>query len=391
MADMSPQQRAAALRAQNMASRNWITQNCPEFTQQIFAGQISSGGAAGGNVVNILPKNVGLIKGFKVRVDVDIVVPAGVTLARTPFGAWNVLSKIEFVDLANLTRISTGGWHLGMMNAARFRRAPGSAVMTDTPTGFGNNYGGVNTGMNVPAAIAAATTQRISIVYDVPLAYSNDDLRGAIYAGVVNATMQLNLTINPSMVSSAADTVLSVYQQTGAGVVQVQNAKVTVYQQFLDQLPIGVNGPALPFDDLSTAYQLKNTSLVGMAVGQDFPVPFANFSDFLSTSIVMDNGGTLSPGTDINYFAMLTANASQVFRIEPWLQNYNTRNMLDLDVPLGMYYFDHRRRPVNTVQYGNQQLVINPNTVNTGAQALVGWEMMTKQGTVNASGSLPAG
>ena len=318
----------------------------------------------------------------------DITTPAGITLTRTPFGAANLLSKIEFVDLSNLTRISTPGWHIAFLNSARHRRPDGSALVTDTPLGFGSV---MNPGIVCPANIPASTTQTISMVYTVPLAYSHDDLRGAVFAGVVNATMNLGLTFNSAMTAFGTDTVSSVYSQSAAGAVLCSNAKVKIYQKFFDQLPIGQNGPALPVDDLTTSYQLKSTSLSGMAVGQDFPVPFSNFSDFLSATLVFDNGGSLNPGTDLNNIALTTANASTIFKKEPWLLSYETRNMLGTDMPPGCYYFDFRRRPVNTIQYGNQQLLVNPSLVNPGAQLLIGWEQMTKQGVITASGSLPAG
>lgn len=386
-AAMTQAQAAALLRQQNMAIRQFITGSCPHDLQQIYSATVAQGGSVSGQLVNVLPKNVGLVTGFYVRAECDLVVPAGMTLTRNALGASNMLSKIEFVDLSNLTRISTTGWHLALLNSARYRRPSGSAYATDTPLGFGSNMGN---GINLPATIGAGTT-RISMVYFVPLAYSKDDLRGAIFASVVNATMSLNLTFNPAIAAFGTDTVLSPYSQSGAGAVVAQNAKLTVYQEFYDQLPINASGPSLPVQDLTTIYSLKQTALVGLAAGQDFPVPFANFSQFLSTTIVFDNGGTLNPGTDLNTVQLTTANASLLWKEEPWLIGFKTRNLLQLDPPAGTYYFDHRRRPINTVQYGNQQLLLNPNQVNTGAQLFVGWEMMTQQGVMNASGSLPAG
>ena len=385
---MSAADQAAAARAQNQAIRSYITRNCPLDTQQISSGVVASGGDCRGHVASRTPKNVGLITGFIVRVDVDIAAPAGQTLTRTPFGAMNLLSKIEFTDLSNLTRISTPGWHLKALNSARHRRPDGSAEVTDSPMGFGAVS---NPGISCPATIAPGTTGTVSMVYDVPLAYSPDDLRGAIFAGVVNASMNLSLTINPQLTAFGTDTISSVYSQSVAGAVLCSNARINVYQKFYDQLPLGNGGPALPVDDLTTSYQIKSTALTGMAAQQDFPVPYANFSDFLSTVLVYDNGGTLNAGSDISSFALTTANASTIFKIEPWLLAYNTRNQLDVDMPQGMYYFDHRRRPINTIQYGNQQLIVTPSQVNPGAQLLVGWEQLTKQGVVTASGSLPAG
>lgn len=386
---MTAAQAQQALRIQNNNVRNYITSQCPQDTQQIFAQTVAAGGAASGLVVNVLPKNVGLITGFLARVDVDIVTPAGVTLARTPYGPSNLLGKIEFIDLANYTRISTQGWHLAAINSVRARGPAGAAYTTDTPLGFGNV---MTNGIVCPATVAASTTQRVSMTYHVPLAYSNDDLRGAIYAGVVSATMALNLSVNAAaVVAVGANQTLAVYAQTGAGTVLVQNAKITVYQIFYDQLPISNGGPVLPFDDLTTSYQLKQTNLVGLSVGQDFPIPYANFNEFYSTCVLFDNGGTLNNGSDINNFQLITANASQLWKYEPWVLSYKTRTNLSVDMPIGQYYFESRRRPISTLQYGNQQLMLNPSVVNANAQLYVGFEYMTKQGTVNASGSLPAG
>lgn len=386
----SAAQQAAAMRAQNAAARAYITQQCPEFEQSIFSNTIAAAGAAQGVVVNVAPRNVGILTGFTVRVDVDVVTPAGVTLARTPYGASNLLSKVEFIDLANLTRLSTTGWHLALVNAQRFRRIPGAAYVSDTPLGFGNNNGS-QLGIVCPATVAAATTQRVSMVYDVPVAYSKDDLRGAIFAAVVNANMSLNLTLNPALVSTSADATNSMYAASGAGTL-VQNAKVTVYQRYYDQLPVAQNGgPALPFDDLSTSYILNQTTLTGLAVGQDFPIPYTNFRQFLSTSLVYDNGGTLNATNDVNYIALQTANQTFAFKLEPWLLNYKTRNMVHDDLPLGSFIIDHRRRPIDTGMYGNMSLLLNPNVVNAGAQVYVGWEYFTRQGLLNATGSLPAG
>lgn len=387
-AAMSQADMLAAARAQNMAIRNYITQNCPEDVQLLTATIAANGNDVRGTVFNVPPKNVGLVTAFLVRVDVDVTAPAGMTLTRTPFGGCNLLSKIEFTDLSNLTRISTSGTHIALLNSARHRRPDGSAKASDTPLGFGSNF---NPGISCPPSIAAGTTQTISMVYEVPLAYSKQDLRGAIYAGVVSATMNLALTFNPQITAFGTDTIQAVYTQSQAGAVLCNNGRVQIYQKFFDQLPLSSGGPALPVDDLTTSYQLKSTSLSGLAVGQDFGIPFVNFSDFLSTILVYDNGGTLNPGTDINNIALLTANASQLWKVAPWVTSYETRNLIETDMPLGCYYFDHRRRPINTIQYGNIQIVINPSLVNPGAQVFAMYEQMTKQGVINASGSLPTG
>jgi hypothetical protein len=61
------------------------------------------------------------------------------------------------------------------------------------------------------------------------------------------------------------------------------------------------------------------------------------------------------------------------------------------DPPLGCYYFDHRRRPLDTVTYGNLELVINPSTVNANANCVLGYEAFQQISNLSMAGSLPGG
>jgi hypothetical protein len=167
---------------------------------------------------------------------------------------------------------------------------------------------------------------------------------------------------------------------------------VTVYQHYVDQLPIGQNGqPILPVMDLSTIYELKNTTLTGMTANQDYPIPYANFRSFLSTIAVYDNAGTLNVGTDVNYWAQQSANFTNIFKMTAEETALMTRVRNGVDYPAGVYYFDHRRRPLNTIQYGNIELVLNPSSVGSGASILAGFESFAMINVISGAGSLPAG
>jgi hypothetical protein len=68
------------------------------------------------------------------------------------------------------------------------------------------------------------------------------------------------------------------------------------------------------------------------------------------------------------------------------------RNQIGGDFPAGMYYLDFRHRPIDTNQFGNMQLVINPASVGgSGAVFLYGWEAFGVIGLVNQGGSIPMG
>lgn len=372
----------------NQAQRNALLSNAVEMTQQIASLTVDP---TQQNVINIQPRNVGLIKGFLVEVTANILNTAAAQLTRTGFGSANIVKNFQFNDLNNYVRINTPGWHIAMLNSARQGWGFGGSYANNLAMGYGNNWN-VNAG---PATIAAgANTGQVRHIYFVPLAYSSDDLRGAVYAGVVSATMNLQIALNPTPCVGATDPLNAVYSGNAAATYAAgASVNVTVYQMYWDQIPTMNGGPVLPFMDLNTIYELKTSALNGLAVGQDFPIPYSNFRDFLSTTVVYDNGGSYNAGTDINYFSLTSANFTNLFKFTPEIAALNARQIFMADPPLGVYHFSHRQKPINTLSYGNMELNINASTVNAAAQAVVGFEMFSQVSQLAgpAASSLPAG
>ena len=145
---------------------------------------------------------------------------------------------------------------------------------------------------------------------------------------------------------------------------------------------------------MATAYMLNNTFYTGLSQGQGQPISYANQRNFLSTIVIYDNGGTLNindANYDVQMFQLQTANLTNIFQYDEQLSGLMTRNKLWVDVAPGMYYFDHRLKPISTIQYGNQQLVITPQTApNSGAQLLVAFEALAPIGSALTGGALKA-
>ena len=349
-------------------------------------------------IVNITPRMVGLIRGFVVEIQATITNGSAVQIDLTDFGPANLLTQIQFQDLQNNTRIQTPGWHLMMINSVRGRRPFGTSLVRgtgfDSPMNFGSNF---ENQISAPATIAPGASAVITMWYYVPLAYSEKDLRGAIYANVVNATMQLNLTFNPlPVVANGQDSTLAMYVGDQAGstaLAVISAATINVYQDYLDQLPAGQNGVILPPLDLATIYELKNTILNSIVANQDFPVQYANFRDFLSTVAIFVNtgaGGIRQVGQDVNYWALQSANFTTIWKRNPDRVAMITRGALQVDPPPGTYYFGSRERPISTQQYGNMELVLNAATAGTGNYMLLGFEDFAMLNNVVNAGSLPA-
>lgn len=373
----------AQLQQANAVARSLILSQSVDMMQQIFAATVTP---ATQNVLNIPPRYVGLLKGFLIEITATANNTDGANTATlTEWGPANILSQVIFNDLNNNIRVQTAGWHLHMVATAKGRAPFGNAYsLLDTQSDFGSHW----TTVKAPATIAHGASGTVAMMYYVPVSYSDDDLTGAIYSNVVNATMNLQLTINPTPFAASGDATLALYSgATGT----LTNVAITVYQCYLDQLPTGKQGVILPPIDISQIYELKNTALSALLTGQDFPIPYPNFRTFLSTSVIYDNGGTLAAGTDINYWALQSANFTNLFKYDPNVAALKARQAFGDDPPLGSYYFDHRRRPINTIQYGNMNLIINPKgTVNAGATLLVGFEDIGFINAISGAGSLPA-
>lgn len=397
MAQMTPQQ----LQAANASARALILARGLKMTQSIASGVIATPGSSN-NVINVIPRAVGL--GQKFTVELQATFSAGASnLLPTGFNVANLLSQVIFNDLQNYTRIQTAGWHINLINSIKEQMPFGSAFTNDLPINYGNNMntsasgaGGIGAGSGIivcPASIVATSTAVVKMTYEIPLAYSDRDLRGAVYLGVVNATGLLQLTINPTpVVTSTQDGTLAVFKGAGATGGSILSVSYNVYQHWWDQIPMGQQGPVLPQQDVSTVYELKNTSLTGMTSGNDFPIPYANYRDFLSTSLIWDNVGTLTAGTDINYFALQSANFTNIWKVDAFLNALFTRKILKTDPPAGTYYFSHRNKPLSTIQYGNLELILNETqNAAAGQQALMGFEDFGLQNTITGAGSLAAG
>ena len=403
-----PQRPQMNVQQANNAAQRLLVQNAVEMTQNIYS---SSATPTSQPVVNVIPRNVGIIKKFLVGITATLQNTGTTVATLTQGAAANLLSNVTFYDLQNNLRINTNGIHLTALASVKRRRPFGGCAdyhqttqLSSTSTGtlhtsqsqmFNVSSAGRMVFLAEPT-IAAGASATISAYFEIPLAYSDDDLRGAVFANVVNTTMSLQLTFNTGNcfngATANADDTYSVYSgSTGV----IQSAWVDIYQVYLDQLPTAQDGTfILPQISLATVYELKNTMFTGVAPNQDFPVPFTNFRDFFSAFALYnsDGGADGRPYYNINYWSLTTANFTNIWKYNPGYANLLCRDVLQNDLPSGMYYFSFRKHPIWTTQYGNQQLNLNATSAVTGNAYLhVFWEDMALQNTLVGSASLPAG
>lgn len=373
--------------ADNMMARQFLLSKAVDISQPIGTNTLI--GDPRGQVLNFQAKNVGMIKRFFVEVSFNLAQTASESFARTPLGPANIFSNIQLTDLSNIQRINTTGWHATLVATARRKQAIGAAFTNDSPVLMGSNY---------PVAVAPTpitTVQTTRFFYEIPVSYSDTDLRGAIYAATTGANVNLQLTVNPNLVAVAgANPTLAVYQSSTASVGAITGFTVTVYQNYLDQIPLDPNSnqPILPLIDMGQSYMLLNTFLGGLSANQENSIAYSNWRSFMSTFAIYDNFGTASAvATDVNYFAIQVANSTNFIKWDAYMASFMTRTIVTDDFPAvsgrSVYYFDHRNRPISTDQFGNQLLVFNPAQVQAStSQLLIGFEMLAnQQNVVNAA------
>lgn len=377
---------------QNDQAQALVLQVARPMIQPTLAQSLPGNNVAQGQTLTFNLNNVGLQTKLTVEVTGTLTAAGAETITKTPWGLANIFTQVVLTDLSNIQRINTTGLHLFALASLRNRGAFGAAFLNDSPVQMGANV----QIMDGPNALnAAAGAVPFTFFFELPLAYHDNDLRGAIYSNVTNAQWRLQLTVNPNFIvgSGATDTLFNAYKSTAANPAStLSNFKVTIYQHYLDQLPRGSNGqPIVPLFSLSWNYLIINTVSTGMVATQDFPVQYANFRTFLSTIAIFDNGGVFNAGSDVNYVAIQVANQTYLERLDPFMSGLKTRNMIGDDFPAGTYVFDHRRWPIVTDQFGNTQFVLNASQVNAGANVQMMYEMLSIQNQAINAGSLSAG
>lgn len=352
---------------------------------------------APGTTLTFYIRNVGLVK--RLVVYFKATVTAGNTSTQyltgqsghQGFGLSNFVSNVTFSDLGNNQRINTSGWHLTAVASAKRRGVFGAAYTTDTPLAYGNNNNRI---MYAPSTITAGNSSEIDFFLEIPFVKNDTDLRGAIFADVTQATAQVQITLNPNMfVSSTADPALAMYQSGGSDLASLSNLSMIVYQNYLDQLPRMNGVPILPSLDLGTAYLLNSVTSTLPVANQLNGMPFVNARTYESLTFYYDNNGTLNiNGTDLTSIQLTSANFTNIQNLDPKMLGFMVRNVLGDDMPAGMYYMDYRDRPIDTNQYGNMVLNIQPSSVG-GSAAYFGYglEAYGIIGLVNQGGSIPTG
>lgn len=380
--------------SQNGAIRSMLLRRSVVRMIPLTAVALSAPQAAGTTAISIQPQAVGLLTKFIIELTGTANNTDGSNTANlSDIGLANLISQVQFNDTQSFTRIQTSGWHLDFLFRAKHRTGAVRSLLSSAAADsgiFGNNFGVVT----APTGITHGTSSAFRMVWELPICYSEEDTRGAVYLGTLNSPAQLNITLGMNPFAAAGvDSTQSCWKGAAGN---ISNVSLQVYQVFLDQIPRDkANNPILPPLDLSTVYELKNTNNQStFQVGQPNPWSYGNLRRFYSTFLIYNHDPTADSGraggTDIQLFQLQAANFTNFWQKYPLEVAREARILMLEDLPLGCYYFSFRKKPINTISYGNTQLQLTPVTAAAGAYSLIGTEDFSTVNALKQASSLNA-
>lgn len=345
-----------------------------------------------------IPQNTGLVTGFLLKIDA-VVKNESTTEAMTltPHGTANLLKNVEYFDQNNNQRINSSGWLLNVINSIRGGEPFLEADVTDSKT-FGDNF----KVLLHPQTIAPETSATVRMYFYIPLAVSAiSDLRGAVLANTIGSQQRLNLTFprnNEAFVATGANAVGAVY--TG-GTGSFESFEFQIYQHYYDQLPrvttqdeanwfgLGVGSFIVPLQSLGTFYKIEGKTVSGLASDAEVVVQYGSQYKYLSTTFLLDNGGVLNTGSDIEFVTQRSSSQVNLNKVDPITLAGKARRLLKgSDLPKATYFISNYARPVYTLTYGQFDLVVKTKTVAENARLLVGLEYVVESQVLVNAGTL---
>jgi hypothetical protein len=379
---------AAQALQQNMAIRQNILANAIPVFQNVRSGSLTYVAGSPTNFT-VLGSNVGLIRRFWIEVTGTVNCASAHTVTPSMFGLSNLFSNVQFIDQNNRLRINTTGPHLHLAASQKRRRAFGSALYGNTtpvqtdPTGIGANF----PVQESTGVVSGGTAKNFRMVFEIPVVNSNQDLTGAVYANQTTSNNQLSFTINPNFfAASGADAFNSAYlcdAALGTTLPTLTNLTWTLYQDFLDQLPVDNTGFAqLPPIDIAYAlvYQMINPGV--QVQGQDNLYALPPFNVYQDLMLFWDNfgyNGASGVGSDVNYLKVQISNTYILLQQDPFINAIRTRNLIGSDLPAtvgatntsgAVYDLDFRHKPLSVNQLSSTNIVFNPSTVQAATSNL---------------------
>jgi hypothetical protein len=301
--------------------------------------------------------NVGITTGLVLDVIASVTIGTAIATAGNK-APYTLLTRVRLTDFDGTDRVNVSGFQLYMINSVRVK-AP-----------YGVNNGSLASTLAMPVTPTAIGTANIEFQIRVPLAYSSQDLRGALLTqtavGQAWLTVSWNQTLytngNDDCVYSGAATTTAVYAAA---------ANFNCGQEYL--LPQAVNGKVpLPTLDLMTVYELAGyiRDNANLAIGLEKLINYPNVRSVIGAYVnYLNNGVMQSLVAGMTNWRVLANgnNTIKEYTAVDKMFDMREQSMIEqADLKVGAWYELHRDKPIETALFGNIQGGFTPLLYTAG-------------------------
>lgn len=316
-----------------------------------------------GQTTRIKLFNVGILTSLRILVTCPITIGTAIAVpsARAP---WNLISRARVTDYDGTDRISLSGFQLYVLDCIRRRQ----------PFGWNNQQAavagaGIITNPSIPTAVGAGI---ISFMLEVPICINdnpwdglNQDTTGAIYAQTGVGELYLNIDWAASLYTNGnIDAVYSGAPTTTVVLNGVTGPSIQVFQNYIFPQRMEGGGVPLPPIDLSSVYELSGAirTADNIAVNSEKLISYPNLRRVIGAYVNFYDNNTVS-ATNLNNLRILVNASSTLYENSQTLQILEQRLALEGDIGAGIYFWNHRMKPIETAIFGNVQLGLTPNAI----------------------------
>lgn len=310
--------------------------------------QTVSGGM--GSLLTIPLDRTGILTAVELHVSATLNIATADTTPNN-FSIYSLINQLKYTDFAGVDRIVMNGALMNVLDSVRAGKLfnEPAASLTDTGTDL----------FQVPPNVVNATAPLFFVVR-IPIAYSENDLTGAVLAQT--AVGQHSVSVQLAQALAGADALLAPFVSTSTAAL-VGEVKVTAFQEYIQPQDLR----SLPLLDLSTVYALEGnyTTTDNLSAGQQKYINYPNMRYVLSAMVAYNNGNVFNPGTDIDAVRVIANSNVNLMDATARYLLRKQRAALNGDLPAGTYVFNSRAQPINTTLYGNVQIGLTPSSVGT--------------------------
>ncbi len=323
--------------------------------------------------------NVGILTKLQLVVSAALTIGTAVAVPSTK-APWNLISRIRLTDYDNTDRVNVSGFQLFVLNCVRKQAFWGYNNSAANGTGYGI------TTPSVPTAVANGT---MSFIIDIPVAFDAEnsivqlrDLRGAMMMQTAVGEVYLNIDWVSSLYANGD--IESLYSGAATTTVVGNGATFitcTVYQEFI--LPQAIPGGGLPIPsiDLNTVYEINGNIRASdnLSQNQERLISYPNVRSVIGAYVNFINNAALTNAIS-NMRILANGNTvlidhsalTKLFEQRAWC-DYN-------DIIPGVFFFQHRAKPIETALFGNVQIGMTPNVALTNPNIEYMWESFYSKG-----------